>query len=102
MNLPVDKDKRLWYRNHEKFKIERSKGVSIVEYDYKKLCGRITEVFGTQAKFAEAMGTSERTVSQKLNSKIDWKQGEIRKACSLLDISISDSPSYFFTLKVQN
>lgn len=71
-------------------------------YDYTKLCGRIVEKFGTQAKFAEAMDVSERTISMKLNNKIDWKQKEMRKACSLLDIDLADAPAYFFALKVQN
>lgn len=66
-------------------------------FNYAKLAGRITEVFGTQLRFSEAMGLSERTISLKLNSKVEWKQGEISKACSLLGISVSEIPAYFFT-----
>lgn len=65
--------------------------------DYSKLNGKIVEVFGTQLKFAEAMKLSERTISLKLNSKVEWKQGEIKRACSLLNIPISDIPHYFFS-----
>ena len=39
-------------------------------YDYSKLLGRITEKFGTQARFSGAMGMSERSLSLKLNSKV--------------------------------
>lgn len=70
-------------------------------YDYSKLSGKIVEKFCTQAKFAEAMTLSERTVSLKLNGKIDWKQNEITKACELLGIAVSEIPAYFFNLKVQ-
>ena len=66
-------------------------------FNYSKLVGKIVEVFGTQLRFAEAMELSERTISLKLNSKIEWKQGEIIKACDLLRISVSEIPSYFFT-----
>lgn len=66
-------------------------------FNYSKLTGRIVEVFGTQFRFSEAMGLSERTISLKLNSKVEWKQGEISKACTLLGIGIEEIPVYFFT-----
>ena len=67
-------------------------------YNYSKLLGRITEKIGTQCKFAEAIGLSERTVSLKLNGKIGWKQDEIAKICEVLEINPNDIPAYFFTL----
>ena len=70
-------------------------------YEYSKLLGRITEKFGTQGRFAEAVGMSERSLSLKLNNKVPFKQPEITKACSLLEIDDADIPAYFFTLKVQ-
>ncbi len=70
-------------------------------YDYSKLLGRITEKFGTQAEFAKAMELSERSLSLKLNGKVGFKQNEIAKACPLLDLTGTDIPGYFFTLKVQ-
>lgn len=70
-------------------------------YDYKKLNGRIVEKCETQAKFAEQMGLSERTVSLKLNNKISWKQTEIQKAMNILGLADEDIQSYFFTMKVQ-
>ena len=70
-------------------------------YDFSKLSGRIVEKFVTQAKFATAMGLSERTISLKLNGHIEWKQNEIMNACSLLDIQHTEIPAYFFTQKVQ-
>lgn len=70
-------------------------------YDYSKLLGRITEVFGTQSEFSKGMGMSERTTSLKLNAKIGWKQSEIAKACEILRIEESEIGDYFFNLKVQ-
>ncbi len=64
--------------------------------NYAKLNGKIAEVFGTQTRFSKAMGLSERTISLKLNSKIEWKQGEINKACKLLGIEATEIPAYFF------
>ena len=71
-------------------------------YDYSKLSGRIVEKYETQAKFACAMGLSERSISLKLNGKVGWKQSEILQACKLLDIPVSQIPAYFFSVKVQD
>ena len=70
-------------------------------YDYSKLNGKIVEVCGTQAVFAEKMGLSERTISLKLNNKVPWKQPEITKACEILGIPESKIQVYFFTIEVQ-
>lgn len=70
-------------------------------YDYSKFLGRITEKFGTQGRFASAMGMSERSLSLKMTGKVPFKQPEITKACSLLEIADADIAAYFFTLKVQ-
>lgn len=70
-------------------------------YDYSKLLGRIVERHGTQGKFSDALGLSERSLSLKLNGKVGFKQDEIRRICSLLELKDTDIPSYFFTLKVQ-
>ena len=80
----------------QKFNIELEKGGKKVAFNYSKLLGKIVEVFGTQLRFSEAMGLSERTISLKLNSRVEWKQSEITKACRLLDINISEIPIYFF------
>lgn len=71
-------------------------------YNYSKLLGRIVEICGTQAMFAEKIGLSERSVSLKLNNKIPWKQTEISRACEILDIPVTEIQSYFFTLVVQS
>lgn len=71
-------------------------------FDYRKLRGKITEVFGTQAGFAVAMDWSERTLSLKLNGERPWKQQDICKAVELLGLNHKDIPLYFFNIEVQN
>ena len=71
-------------------------------YDYRKLLGRIVEVYGTQYNFAEAMGLSEHSLSVKLNNRRCFKQTEIQKACDLLHIAPSEMSDYFFTSEVQS
>lgn len=70
-------------------------------YDYSKLNGRIVEVCGTQAAFAERMNLSERSVSLKLNNKVPWKQPEMQKAARVLGFPKVEIQTYFFTMKVQ-
>jgi hypothetical protein len=70
-------------------------------YDYSKILGKIKEVCGTQAVFAEKMGWSEHTCSMKLTNRVAWKQPEIHKAVEILGLEDEDIQAYFFTLKVQ-
>ena len=72
-----------------------------MSYKYDKLLGRITEVFGTQEKFAKALGMSPQTLSYKLNNKVDWRRDEIKRACELLSINFGEVGTYFFTLKIK-
>lgn len=69
-----------------------------MSYNYSKLLGRIVEKVGTQKCFSQKIGLSERSVSLKLNGKIEWKHNEISKACEVLDIADSEICSYFFAL----
>lgn len=73
-----------------------------MSYDYSKLNGRIVELCGTQARFADKMGLSERSVSMKLNNKLPFKQPEIQKALDVLHLTPMDIGTYFFTTKVQS
>lgn len=69
-------------------------------FNYSKLRGRIREVFGTQDRFAEAMGRSNTSISQKLNNKSEWTQKEINRAVEVLGIDDVDISAYFFAQKV--
>ena len=46
-------------------------------FDYSKLSGLINQKCATRANFAKLIGLSERSVSLKMSSKIQWKQNEI-------------------------
>ncbi len=70
-------------------------------FDYGKLCGRIREIFGTEERFAKALGFSTVTLSFKLNGKREWTQREINKACKLLGLARGDIPEYFFKLRIK-
>lgn len=69
-------------------------------FDYRKLDGKITEVYKTQYKFAEALGISKASISAKLNNKTDFTQKEICDSLRLLKIPESEVYSYFFKIKV--
>lgn len=69
-------------------------------YDYSKLSGKIKEVYGTQAAFAEAMGMAQTSLSFKLNNKSEWSQDEMETAMDLLRIPRTSVRTYFFTHKV--
>lgn len=70
--------------------------MDIKEFTYNKLRGKIVEVYGSQQKFAEALGLSENSLSKKLNGKTQFRQADIQQWCSLLHIRIEDAGTYFF------
>lgn len=65
-------------------------------FDYSKLNGRIREVCGSQAKFAQKLGISQHSLSMKLNGKNKFKQDEIMRSVEVLGLNIRDIPDYFF------
>ena len=69
-------------------------------YNFFKLKARIFEKFGSQAAFAEALGTSEVLLSRKLVGKTAFTCKDIEKWIKLLDIAREEIGAYFFTLKV--
>lgn len=71
-------------------------------FNYSKLRGRIKEVFGTQERFAKAMGLSTVSLSAKLNNAVPFTGPEMNKVCELLGICVDFIPIYFFTEKVKN
>ena len=72
-----------------------------VQFDYSRLKGRIVEVFGTQDAFAEAIKLGRVSVSQRLNNKLEFSQGEMLRSAEALSFPLSEISSYFFTEKVQ-
>ena len=70
-------------------------------FSYDRLRGRIREVFGTQDKFAKALGMSAATLSLKLNNVSEFTQQEMFEALRLLKEPPQTINQYFFTLKVR-
>ncbi len=69
--------------------------------DYRKLRGKIKEVFGTQKAYGEALGLSERSVSLKLNGTVPFTQPEILHSMVLFNEPLEKIDDYFFIVKVQ-
>lgn len=72
-----------------------------MSFNYRKLKGRIVEICGSQTEFAKAMKLSERTISLKMQGKVQWRQNEIIKALQILKLTPDDVQEYFFDLEVQ-
>jgi len=72
----------------------------IYNFDYSKLLGKIKERYGTQNKFAEAMGIGRTALSCKINNKAQFSQTEIKEARFLLGLKENDILEYFFNEKV--
>lgn len=72
-----------------------------MQYAYNKLRGKIIDKCGTLSGFSAKIGLSERSISLKMNGKRQWTQGDITKACDILEIDHADIPAYFFAPKVQ-
>lgn len=70
-----------------------------MEWEYSKLRGKIREVCSTQDLFAEKLGISRVSLSQRLNNQLEFSQDEIFKSCSILGIRKEDIPIYFFIPK---
>lgn len=70
-------------------------------FDFRKLRGRIKELFGSEKAFAEAMEMAPSNLSARLNGKIQWGAVEIKRASDLLKIPDGEVVAYFFTPEVR-
>ena len=70
------------------------------EYEYSKLRGKIKECFSQQSEFAQKLGISDTSLSNKLNNKTAFDQDEIYKIISMFDLNADEALAYFFTPKV--
>lgn len=71
------------------------------KFNYNKLRGKIKEHFGTESKFAKALGIGRVSLSKRLNNRLEFSQKEILKACELLEIRLSEIGTYFFNNDAQ-
>lgn len=65
-------------------------------FDYRKLRGRIIEIYGSQKKFSEIIDLSEQSITAKLNGRSDFSQADILKWSAALLIDKNDIGIYFF------
>ena len=61
-----------------------------------KLRGRIIQKYASQSSFAVHLGTTEQTVTAKLNGRTQFSQDDIVKWCNALDIKAEEIGEYFF------
>lgn len=54
------------------------------DYNYSKLKGRIIEKYGSQSGFANVLGVTQSTLSQKLNGHYNFSQNEINVISNIL------------------
>lgn len=73
-----------------------------IPLDYSKLRGRIVEKFGKQGAFADAIGWSEKSVSEWLNNQKYWPHEAMIRAVEVLEIPESGVGTYFFTRLIQD
>ena len=71
------------------------------KFDYYLLKKKIKSIYSTCEAFANAIGISSTSLSDKLNNKVQFKQNEINLACELLQIDVSDISLYFFSPSVK-
>ena len=62
-----------------------------------KLRGRIVEMYGTNSRFADAVGCTNEFFSRYLNGKTILNQDMMVKWISALEISDNEIADYFFT-----
>lgn len=66
------------------------------ESRYRKLRGRIVEVYGSQAAFARQLGVAYNTMSAKMTGKTGISSEDIVLWCEMLDIRRGEIGTYFF------
>lgn len=66
-------------------------------YSYKKLRGKIKELYVSQKKFAEKLRVSENSISNKLSCKTEFSQSDVEKWADFLEIRRVDYGEFFYT-----
>lgn len=68
-------------------------------YDYSKLLGRLRELSITQSELAKKLEISETSLNKKLKGNSQFKQEEIRTIIDVIQMSIDDVATIFFSKK---
>lgn len=67
------------------------------KFNYNKLKGKIIERYGSQSNFIKCITMSEPTFIKKIKNGY-FTQEEIYEIVEVLHLSLSDIPTYFFTI----
>lgn len=70
-------------------------------YNYNRLRGLIKEHCGSQIEFANRIGISPTTLTNKMNQKTNFTQCEMRKALEVFGLPMSEVDSIFFNYEHQ-
>ncbi len=73
-----------------------------LRFNYAKLRGAIREKMGTLANFAEAIGISNTSLSDKLQNKVAFTQREIELTRQAFDSSPEEIAQFFFNNEYGN
>ena len=71
----------------------------MTNYDYRKLKGRIVEMFDYQSTFAKKMGMSKNQLSTKLTNKVAFTVPELERAIGILELKAEEVPEFFMKHK---
>lgn len=66
------------------------------EFKYQKLRAKIMEVYGTEGRFADALNTSQNTISRRFNGKTEFSKSDMEVWCRMLGIPVEEVGKYFF------
>lgn len=69
---------------------------------YRKLQGKIVEVYGSQRNFSDKIGLSDVSVTHKLSGKTTFRIDDIVKWSIALGITRDEVGNYFFANSLQN
>lgn len=70
--------------------------------DAQKLKGRIVEKCGSQRAFAEKIGVTEQTITNKITGKSQFDLNDVVTWCNALEIPKADVCDYFFANQLIN
>lgn len=70
-----------------------------LKFDYSELRGLIRQYFGTNEKYAEAIGISEVALYDRLAGRVDFKQKEMLLSKKFFQLDADGLLRVFYTLK---
>lgn len=71
-----------------------------MEFDYRKLRGRMVEEYGSCSAVAKRIGMTSANMSHRLNGRVEFSSTEIFNLMNELKIDGHDIITYFFTRRV--